>query len=83
MIPEYQRQLEQLSKNAMEQARIEQARIARELRAIDRANEKRGCNGSGAARPDKIHLAPLTLHDKAVNNPLLRKLLRDMQRGIQ
>lgn len=75
LIPEYQRQLEQLQRNAAALVEREQATMRAEFASIDRAAAIRASNKS--TRPNK--LAPPTIHDMCANNPMLRKLIRDMQ----
>ena len=76
LIPEYQRQLEQLQRNAAALVEREQATMRAEFASIDRAAAIRASNRSSV--PNK--LAPPTIHDMCSNNPMLRKLIRDMQR---
>lgn len=55
----------------------------RKCAAIDKALEKtwakQSTTGAHADSRERIKLAPPTLHDKAVTNPLLRDLLRKMR----
>jgi hypothetical protein len=76
LIPEYQRQLEQLQRNAAALVEREQATMRAEFASIDRAAAIRASNHS---KP-RATLAPPTIHDLCANNPLMRKLIRDMQR---
>jgi hypothetical protein len=77
MIPEYQRQLEQLERNATALIERETARIHKEFVAIDKAAAIRAANHS---KPTTVR-AQASIHDLCVNNPALRKIIRDMQRA--
>jgi hypothetical protein len=76
LIPEYQRQLEQLQRNAAAIVEREQSRLRAEFAAIDKAHAIKASNRS--TRP--IALGAPTIHDLCANNPTLRKIIRDMQR---
>lgn len=75
MSPEYQRQLEQLQRNAAAMLERSQATMRAEFASIDRAHAIKAANRS--TRPN-IPAGP-SIHDLCANNPLLRKLIRDMQ----
>jgi hypothetical protein len=76
LIPEYQRQLEQLQRNAAALIEREQSRLRAEFAAIDKAHAIKASNRS--TRP--IALGAPTIHDLCANNPALRAIIRNMQR---
>lgn len=76
MNPEYQRQIEQLQRNADALIVRAKSELAHEFALIDRAAEIRARNKS---KP-RVVLAGPSIHDLCANNPALRKLIRDMQR---
>jgi hypothetical protein len=71
-----------LAANADKLVADAKATMRTEFADIDRALLRTGVNGSGKQRPNKVVLGAPTVHDLAANNPLLRKLLRDLQKGI-
>jgi len=78
---EYERQLLQVTRNTNRIIDTAKATLRSEFADIDRAHTRTGVNGSGAQRPNKIILAPDTIHDKAANDPRLRAMLRMLDRA--
>jgi hypothetical protein len=71
----YDAQLAQLQRNADAMITSARASMEHEFALIDRAHDIKAANRS---KPRAIQSGP-TIHDLCANNPLLRKLIRDMQ----
>jgi hypothetical protein len=69
-------QIARLSSNAASMLDAARSSLAREFASIDRAHDIRNSNKSTR----KPTLSAPTLHDLAANNPLLRKMLLDLQK---
>lgn len=48
----------------------------------DKMNSRRSTTGIGADRRDKKRYIAPTMHDLAANNPLLRDMLRELQKAM-